>query len=84
MSRRPRAGWMPDPLVMRVRLLSRVVRPTPPPLALGLAVGAFLIAIETGVVVVLQRVAGQSLGGFGLCYMFGVLVVSAMWASAYR
>jgi signal transduction histidine kinase len=64
---------------MSERLLAVVLRPTPPPRTVGLVVAVSLIVAETVVVVVLQRVVGQSLGGFGLCYMFGVLLVAAVW-----
>ena len=59
------------------RFLALVVRPTAPPLWLGLLVGAVFIAIEWLIVVQLKRVAPEN--AFGAVFLLGVLVVSAGW-----
>jgi signal transduction histidine kinase len=62
---------------MRVRGLSLLLRPTAPPLALGLVVAALLIAAESLVVYLLKQVAPGNL--FGVVFLLGVLVVSTGW-----
>jgi signal transduction histidine kinase len=62
---------------MRVRVLSLLLRPTAPPLALGLVVAPLLIAAESLVVYLLQQVAPGNL--FGVVFLLGVLVVSIGW-----
>jgi len=62
---------------MRVRVLSLLLRPTAPPLALGLVVAALLIAAESLVVYLLKQVAPGNL--FGVVFLLGVLVVSTGW-----
>ena len=62
---------------MRAGLLSLLLRPTAPPLALGLVVAALLIAAESLVVYLLKQVAPGNL--FGVVFLLGVLVVSTGW-----
>jgi signal transduction histidine kinase len=65
---------------MRARALSLLMRPTSPPLALGIVVAVAFIALETLVLYPLREVASEiSLGGI---YLLGVLVVSAVWGMA--
>lgn len=59
------------------RFLALVVRPTAPPLWLGVLVGAAFIAVEWLLVVQLKRVAPEN--AFGAVFLLGVLVVSAGW-----
>lgn len=54
-----------------------MVRPTAPPLWLGVLVGAGFIAVEWLLVVQLKRVAPEN--AFGAVFLLGVLVVSAGW-----
>jgi PAS domain S-box-containing protein len=88
-SRLPRFDWMPGrglagcisdaglrARVMRPRLLLLMTRPTPPSPALGVAVGAGLLVVETAVVIFLKQHTNQPFGTF---YMLGVLVVSTVW-----
>ena len=51
------------PAPMRARLLSRLLRPTAPPVALGLASAAFFIVAESLVVVLLPRRVFQHAAG---------------------
>ena len=62
---------------LRARSMSLVVRPTTPPLWLGVVVAACLIARETLLVHLLKQIAPEN--AFGLLFMLGVLVVSARW-----
>ncbi len=62
--------------VMRPTLVSLMMRPTAPPIWLGIAVATSLIVVETVAVVYLKRLTGQP---FGTLYMVGVLVVSIIW-----
>src|SRR5258707_14442165 len=62
---------------VRARLVSLLLRPTAPPLALGVVVAAFLIVAETVLVYLLTQVAPGM--AFGVVYLIGVLVVSAGW-----
>jgi K+-sensing histidine kinase KdpD len=81
----PRVSFGRDTLVdpmgpaapMRARLVSLLLRPTAPPLALGVVVAASLIAAETLLVYLLKQVAPHSV--FGVLYVIGVLVVSTGW-----
>ena len=57
--------------------MSLLVRPTTPPLWLGLVVAAFFIAAESVLVYVLERLAPENT--FGALFLLGVLVVSARW-----
>jgi GAF domain-containing protein len=66
-----------EPTPMRAHVLSLVLRPIAPPLALGLVVAAFLIAAESLLVYVLMRAAPGNL--FGVVFLLGVLVVSIGW-----
>jgi hypothetical protein len=50
-----------------------LMRPTAPPIWLGIAVAASLLVVETVAVVYLKQLTGQP---FGLLYMVDVLVVS--------
>jgi K+-sensing histidine kinase KdpD len=59
------------------RLLALVLRPTAPPLWLGICVAAGFITAETLLVYVLRRVAPGN--AFGALFLLGVLVVSAAW-----
>src|SRR5258705_13977650 len=61
---------------MRARL-SLLLRPTPPPLALGLVVAASLIAAETLLLYPLKEAVHESVKG--VVYLLGVLVVSTVW-----
>jgi signal transduction histidine kinase len=83
-------GWMPgatsgratsntqvEPEGLRARALSSLLRPTAPPLALGLVVAASLIAAESLLVHRLTEVAPRNL--FGVVFLLGVLVVSTLW-----
>ncbi|MDT5098332.1 MAG: hypothetical protein QOC76_2069 [Mycobacterium sp.] len=62
---------------MRARVLSLVLRPISPPLALGVAVAAALLATESLVVYLLMQVVPGNL--FGVVFLLGVLVVSLGW-----
>jgi signal transduction histidine kinase len=68
------AGERPSSL--RTRLLLLVMRPTPPPVALGIVVAAGFIAVETVVVVLLHKLTAEA--GAGVAYLLGVLVVSTV------
>src|SRR5689334_14973807 len=59
------------------RLLALVVRPTAPPLWLGISVAAAFITAETLLVKQLHRIAPEN--AFGALFLLGVLVVSAGW-----
>ncbi|KWX23664.1 histidine kinase [Mycolicibacterium wolinskyi] len=59
------------------RLLGLVLRPTAPPVSVGIVVAAALIAAETVLVYLLRRVAPEST--FGAVFLLAVLVVSAGW-----
>jgi signal transduction histidine kinase len=62
---------------VHVGLLSRLVRPTPPPYGLGIAVAVLLIAAETLLVYPLRKVMTPSFPD--LIYIVGVLVASMVW-----
>jgi signal transduction histidine kinase len=62
---------------MRARLMSLLVRPTAPPLWLGVVVAASFIVGETLLVRLLMHIAPGNT--FGAVYLLGVLVVSARW-----
>jgi signal transduction histidine kinase len=62
---------------MRARLVSLLLRPTTPPVWLGLLVTAAFIAVESVVVIALKHVAPGS--AFGVVFLLGVLVVSTVW-----
>lgn len=59
------------------RLLKLVLRPTSPPLWLGIVVAVGFIVVETLVMFQLRRVAPEH--AFGAIFLLGVLVVSASW-----
>jgi signal transduction histidine kinase len=67
----------PDPRPLNARLLALVVRPTSPPVWLGIVVAAAFIGTETLLVHQLQRIAPEN--AFGVLFLVGVLVVSAGW-----
>jgi PAS domain S-box-containing protein len=52
------------------------MRPTAPPVWLGIVVGASLLVVETVAVVYLKQLTGQP---FGTLYMVDVLVISTVW-----
>jgi signal transduction histidine kinase len=58
-------------------LLSLLVRPSTPPLWLGVVVAAAFIAVETVLVQELKQLAPGT--SFGALFLLGVLVVSARW-----
>jgi signal transduction histidine kinase len=62
---------------VRARAVSLLLRPTAPPLALGVVVAACFIAAETLLVYLLKRTAPENM--FGVVYLLGVLVVSTGW-----
>ena len=62
---------------LRARLLALVVRPTAPPMWLGIVVAALFITAETLLVHRLQKIAPEN--AFGALFLLGVLVVSAAW-----
>ena len=63
--------------MMRDRLLAVVLRPTPPPLAVGCAVAALLVAAETLVVYPLKLVSHADI--LLVVYLLGVMVVASVW-----
>jgi signal transduction histidine kinase len=67
------------PAPLRARLLSLLLRPTAPPLAVGLVIAASLIAGESLLVYLLKQVAPGN--AFGVVYLLGVLLVSTVWGS---
>lgn len=67
----PRSQSVPN------RLLRLVLRPTSPPLWLGVVVAVGFIGAETLLVYQLKRVAPEN--AFGAVFLLGVLVVSAGW-----
>ena len=62
---------------LHARLLALVVRPTAPPLWLGIVVAVLFITGETLLVHRLQKIAPEN--AFGALFLLGVLVVSAGW-----
>jgi signal transduction histidine kinase len=66
----------PELTSIRARALRLLLRPTAPPLALGLVVVPLLIAAETGLAYLLMRATGNI---FGVVFLLGVLVVSTVW-----
>src|SRR4029077_4238529 len=63
--------------LMRARLVLPLLRPTAPPLALGLVVPASLVAAETLALYPLKRVTSAE--ALGVVYLLGVLVVAIGW-----
>ncbi|WP_238015757.1 DUF4118 domain-containing protein [Dactylosporangium sp. AC04546] len=66
---------------MGIRSLSKLVRPTPPPPSLGIAVAAVLIVVETLLVYPLRAVMTPFFPGlvYIVIYIVGVLVASLVW-----
>ncbi|MDT5187408.1 MAG: hypothetical protein QOI29_5566 [Mycobacterium sp.] len=62
---------------IRSRALQLLLRPTAPPLALGLVVAPLLLAAETVLVYLLMRVTAGNV--FGVVFLLGILVVSTVW-----
>jgi signal transduction histidine kinase len=62
---------------MPARLMSLLIRPTAPPLAVGVAVAASFIVAETLLVYLLEKIVPGTT--FGVLFVLGVLVVSAGW-----
>ncbi|HEX3283904.1 MAG TPA: GAF domain-containing protein [Mycobacterium sp.] len=62
--------------VMRPSFVSMMMRPTAPPIWLGIVVAGSLLLVETVAVVYLKQLTGQP---FGTLYMVDVLVVSTVW-----
>ena len=62
--------------VMRPSFVSLMMRPTAPPIWLGIAVAASLIVVETVAVVYLKQLTGSR---SGRCTWSSVLVVSTIW-----
>ena len=80
MSQHSPSTWQPgsDPRPsLPARLLALVVRPTAPPLWLGIVVAVTFITAETLLVYRLQEIAPEN--AFGALFLLGVLVVSAGW-----
>jgi signal transduction histidine kinase len=63
----------------RGRMLSLLVRPTAPPMWLGLLVAAAAISAETLLMSVFKRLAPMD--NFGVVYLLGALVVAIGWGS---
>jgi Domain of unknown function (DUF4118) len=61
------------------RIMSLLVRPTPPPLWQGLVAAAALIGVETAVVVVVVLKHFAPTMAFGTVYLLGVLLVGMAW-----
>ena len=72
----PHPGYDPRPSLL-ARLLGLVVRPTAPPLWLGIVVAAVFITSETLLIRRLEQIAPEN--AFGVLFLVGVLVVSAGW-----
>jgi signal transduction histidine kinase len=62
---------------MRARLVSLLLRPTAPPMWLGLVVGASFIAMESALVLVFKQMAPSD--AFGVVFLLGVLITSTVW-----
>src|SRR5258705_1302211 len=69
-------GCNPRPS-LRARLLALVVRPTAPPLWVGIVVAAVFVTCETLLVRRLEQIAPEN--AFGVLFLVGVLVISAGW-----
>src|SRR6478735_7297432 len=72
----PQSGPDPRP-TLYTRLLALVVRPTAPPVWVGIVVAAAFIVGETLLVKRLEQVAPEN--AFGVLFLVGVLVISAGW-----
>jgi hypothetical protein len=62
---------------LSARLLSMLLRPTAPPLTVGIMVAASFIVAETLLVSLLMKIVPEM--AFGVIFLLGVLVVSAGW-----
>ncbi|WP_238007072.1 DUF4118 domain-containing protein [Dactylosporangium sp. AC04546] len=62
---------------MPAHLAAWLVRPKPPPLALGIVVGVLLVAVETLLVYSLGFVASR--GTVAMMFLLGVLAISVVW-----
>ncbi|WP_238006906.1 DUF4118 domain-containing protein [Dactylosporangium sp. AC04546] len=62
---------------MLVHLAARLMRPTPPPLALGIAVGALLVVVEMLLVYLLGHLASRD--ALVMFFLLGVVVISTIW-----
>ncbi|GAA4249759.1 DUF4118 domain-containing protein [Dactylosporangium darangshiense] len=62
---------------MLTRLAARLVRPTPPPLGAGIAVGALFVAVEMFLVYLLGRMVSRDI--MVLFFLLGVLAISTIW-----
>jgi len=62
---------------MRARLMSLLIRPTAPPIAVGIAIAASFIVAEILLVYLLEKIVPNMT--FGVVFLLGVLVVSAGW-----
>jgi signal transduction histidine kinase len=62
---------------VRARLMSLLLRPTTPPLWLGIVIAASFIVIECVLLVTLKHMAAGN--AFGVVFLVGVLVVSIVW-----
>ena len=67
----------PSSSAMSGRLVGLLIRPTAPPVAVGIVVAASFIVAETLLVYLLERVVPEMT--FGVLFLLGVLVVSAWW-----
>ena len=65
---------------MRARVSTLLLRPTAPPLALGLVVAALLIVAESLLVYLLDEAVPGNI--FGVIFLLGVLVVATLWGFA--
>ncbi|MBT2264336.1 sensor histidine kinase [Rhodococcus erythropolis] len=68
---------MTEPIPLRSRLVTTVLRPSEPPIGWGIALAVGLIAVEIVIVLLLKQIAPEN--AFGAVFLFGVLVVSAGW-----
>jgi signal transduction histidine kinase len=66
-----------DVAPIRARLMSPLLRPTTPPLWLGVLVAASFIVAESLVLLALKHLAHPN--AFGVAFLVGVLVVSTVW-----
>ncbi|MET4431598.1 signal transduction histidine kinase [Mycolicibacterium sp. 624] len=84
-------GWIPgspwmgasgseDESASAPQPLSRPLRPTSPPLLLGVVVAALLIAAECALVSQLERVGPGNI--FGVVFLLGVLFIAILWGFA--
>ncbi|HTJ33454.1 MAG TPA: DUF4118 domain-containing protein [Dactylosporangium sp.] len=62
---------------MLTRLAARLVRPAPPPLGAGIAVGALLVVVEMSMVYLLDPMMSREI--LVLFFLLGVLAISTVW-----